>query len=139
MKKMLISLVFLMMLVGIASAESSLATTASVNIGITEMVIGTAYDINGKQLLAIATLPVIGYKDYVDVSVGILTNITDHAVPLASIDLNIQGITTALGLTYKLLDPLKVGVFYGRDLAKVSTVTESTEYYGVSWNIVWKF
>ena len=122
MKKLLISLIALFMLVGIASAESPLATTATVDLGFLGLDAGTYLDLkNDNQILVGMTTPVIGIKKIVSLNGGLLSDLNTKPIIIGSLDVNIKNLVAQWGWDFWLLDPLKVGGWLGNNIDSTAT------------------
>ena len=129
MKKILIYLAAVVLLftwAGIASADW--ATEAKITVGFKGINAGTFLDLTTDDLLVGVTTPVIDWDRTLSLDLGLASDLQKRPIPLGSISVDIQNLAAKVGADYKLLDPLRIGGWYGR---RVESWHVEEKHYGI--------
>ena len=132
MKKIILLLLAVILIAG-CSAKPAAAlewkATTDITVGVSNVKAGTFLDLKDSNALLVGgIIPIISWQDVISADLGLATDLNNKPLPLASISLDVQKFASKLGLTYKLLDPLAIGCWYGRtaDDGKMNV-----EHYGL--------
>ncbi len=104
-----------------------LNTEAKVTLGVTDVNVGTFYEIDGALLVGVL-LPVVSY-DFISLDIGVLTSISEDLIPIGSVGIDVKKLAAKLGWEYNLLDPFKVGIWYGKQIEDRTTTVNHKGIY----------
>jgi len=90
----------------------------------------TFYDFNSEDLYFGGYIPILGFKDIVEVDAGLVTA-SEQGIPFAGLSIDLRSACALVRLNYYLPEPIKIGGFGARNF------TDDKWLYGLFLGVVW--